>query len=86
MTRKVEGWTLVADSEAVLDRFETARSKGALEDVDEFNDAMDGLPDEAVAKLYVNGGAATTAVNEAGGAAATGENRLTAIALALGAE
>ena len=86
VTRKVEGWTLIADSEAVLDRFETARSKGVLEDADEFNDAMDGLPDEAVAKLYVNGGAATTAVNEAGGAAATGENRLTAIALALGAE
>lgn len=86
VTRKVEGWTLIADSEAVLDRFETARSKGVLEDVDEFNHAMDGLPDEAVAKLYVNGGAATTAVNEAGGAAATGENRLTAIALALGAE
>jgi Protein of unknown function (DUF3352) len=86
VTRKVDGWTLIADSEAILDHFETARSKGTLEDDDAFEDAMDGLPDEALAKLYVNGVAATSALDEAGGAAATEKNRLTAIALALGAE
>lgn len=86
VTRKVDGWTLIADSEAVLDRFETARSDGTLDDEDEFNSAMDALPDEALAKVYVNGGAATTALNEAGGGAAAGKNRLNAIALALGAE
>ena len=85
VTREVDGWTLIADSEAVLDRFETARSEGTLDDEDEFNDAMESLPDEALAKLYVNGAAATTELNEAGGGAA-GENRLNAIALALGAE
>jgi len=86
VTRKVDGWTLIADDEATLDRFETARSSGKLEDADEFNDAMDGLPDEALAKLYVNGAGATRALNEAGAAGATGNNRLKAVALALGAE
>jgi hypothetical protein len=86
VTRKVDGWTLIADDEATLDRFETARSSGKLEDAAEFNDAMDGLPDEALAKLYVNGAGATTALNEAGAAGATGNNRLKAVALALGAE
>jgi hypothetical protein len=86
VSRKVDGWTVVADDEATLDRFETARSSGKLEDVDAFSDAMDGLPEEALAKLYVNGAAATDAVNEAGGAAATGKNRLKTVALALGAK
>src|SRR5215208_2456943 len=86
VTRKVDGWTLIGDSEAVLDRFETARSKGTLEDSEEFTTAMDGLPDEALAKLYVDGGAATTALDEADDAPSTGKNRLKTVALALGAE
>jgi Protein of unknown function (DUF3352) len=86
VSRKVDGWTVVADDEATLDRFETARSSGRLEDADAFSDAMDGLPEEALAKLYVNGAAATDAVNDAGGAAATGKNRLKTVALALGAK
>jgi hypothetical protein len=85
VTRKVDGWTLIADDEAILDQFETARSSGKLEDDEAFGDAMDGMPEEALAKLYVNGGPATDALKEAGGAA-TGKNRLKAIALALGAE
>jgi hypothetical protein len=86
VTRKVEGWTLVADSQAVLDRFETARSNGTLQESDAFEQAMDGLPDEALAKLYLNGAAATSALDEAGATAATGTNRLKTVALALGAE
>jgi hypothetical protein len=85
VSRKVDGWTVIADSEAVLDRFETARSSGTLEDSEEFEDAMDGLPDEALAKAYVNGSAVTDAVNEASPGAA-GKNRLQAVALALGAQ
>ena len=47
---------------------------------------MDGLPDEALAKLYVNGGAATAAVDEAGAPPQPARTGSTAIALALGAE
>jgi Protein of unknown function (DUF3352) len=85
VSRKVEGWTAVADDEAALDRFETARSDGSLADDAQFRDAMDGLPDEALAKLYVNGAALSAAAGRLGGTS-TGANRLQAFAVALGAE
>ena len=84
-TREVEGWTVVAETEAVLDRFETARSSGSLEDDEEFENAMGELPEEALAKLYVDGDAATKAAESAGGGS-SGKNRLKAFAAALGAE
>lgn len=85
VTRKVDGWTVIADDEAAIDAFESARSDGSLEDDERFTDAMDSLPEEALAKFYVDGEAATRAANEAGGAP-TGDNRLDAVAFALGAE
>jgi hypothetical protein len=85
VSRKLEGWTAVADDEAALDRFETARADGALSDDDRFQDAIDGLPDEALAKLYVNGAAISAAAGRVGGTS-TGANRLQAFAVALGAE
>lgn len=85
VAREVEGWTVLADDEAALDRFESARSGGSLEDNEQFTDAMEGLPDEALAKLYIDGEAATKAAGEAG-APATGANRVKAFAAALGAE
>jgi hypothetical protein len=84
-TREIDGWTVIADDEATLDRFETARSDGALEDDEGFTSAMDGLPDEALAKLYVNGEAATKAAEGASGATSA-KNRLKAFAAAIGAE
>jgi Protein of unknown function (DUF3352) len=84
-SRKIDGWTVIADDEAVLDRFENARSSGALEDNAEFNEAMDGLPEEALVKLYVNGDAATEAAGRAG-ASSSSANRVESFAAALGAE
>jgi hypothetical protein len=81
VSREVEGWTVIAEDEATLDSFETARSGGALEDVEQFSDAMDGLPDEALAKFYVSGEAATKAAGSS-----DQSNRLKAFAAALGAE
>ncbi len=85
VTRKVDGWTLIADDAATLDRFENARADGSLENNARFQDAMDELPDEALAKLYVNGAAVTAAADKAG-AAADSKNKLEAFAAALGAE
>ena len=85
VSRKVEAWTAVAEDEATLDRFETARADGSLADDAQFRDAMDGLPDEALAKLYVNGAALSAAAGRLGGTS-TGANRLQAFAIALGAE
>src|SRR5262245_14706967 len=85
VTRKVDGWTLIADDAATLDRFENARADGSLEGDARFQDAMDELPDDALAKLYVNGAAVTAAADKAG-AAADSKNNLDAFAAAVGAE
>ena len=85
VSREIEGWTVFADSEAVLDRFESARSSGSLEDDEQFEDAMGDLPEEALVKLYVDGEAATKAA-ESADAGGSGKNRLKAFAAALGAE
>lgn len=55
VSTEVEGWTVWADTRAVLDRFELARKDGVLSDSDTFKQAMDRLPAEAAAKLYVAG-------------------------------
>lgn len=53
--RMVDDWALIAESEEVLDRFEREREAGTLADEDRFADAMEGLPEDAVLKIYVNG-------------------------------
>jgi Protein of unknown function (DUF3352) len=85
VTREIAGWTVVAPNELVLDRFEKARSEGALEEDQRFQAAVDGLPGDGVAKLYVNGDAAMQAAEKAGGSTVAG-TRVRAFAAALGAE
>lgn len=54
--REVEGWTIFADSEAKLHRFEQARGSGdSLADEKSFRDAMDGLPEGAAVRGWVSG-------------------------------
>ena len=58
MHEQIEGYTVFADTRAQLDRFEQLRSGGdSLDDNRVFSDAMDGLPDDAIAKAYVRGSA-----------------------------
>jgi hypothetical protein len=57
VSRVIEDWTAFSDSEDALDRFEAARGGDSLADSEEFVDAMGKLPEEALAKLYVNGDA-----------------------------
>jgi hypothetical protein len=54
VTREIDGWWATADSEALLDRFEQAKEDGTLADSEAFQQAMSELPDDALAKLYVN--------------------------------
>ncbi len=52
---EVDGWTVLADSQASIDRFKEMRSSGGtLSDSGGFADAMEGLPDDALARAYVN--------------------------------
>src|SRR6266508_5140475 len=56
VSEQVEDWTVVADSRAQLDRFDTARKDGVLSESDAFTEAMKELPGAAAAKLYLVGG------------------------------
>jgi Protein of unknown function (DUF3352) len=51
---EVDGWTVLAESQASIDRFKEMRSGGTLADSGRFADAMEGLPDDALARAYVN--------------------------------
>src|SRR5215207_2431020 len=51
---EVEGWTVLAESQASIDRFKEMRSGGTLADSDRYADAMEGLPEDALAPAYVN--------------------------------
>jgi len=51
---EVEGWTVLAESQASIDRFKKMRSGGTLAGSSAYLDAMEGLPDDALARAYVN--------------------------------
>ncbi len=88
VTREIEGWTAFADSEEALDRFEQALGDESLEDSDRFQDAMAKLPEDALAKLYVDGTQATDALENLPGAgsAPTTFGRTVYVAAAMEAE
>lgn len=62
---RVEGWTVIADAKAKLDRFERARAAGTLDDVAGFRDVMKRLDADAAVKAYVNGEAVQREIDRA---------------------
>lgn len=64
--RAVDGWQVVAETAAQLDRYETELAKGALADDETYTQAVADLPDDALAKFYVEGDAFVAAAREAG--------------------
>jgi Protein of unknown function (DUF3352) len=52
VSREVEEWTVFAETEAALDRFEQARGTDSLADQEDFEELMAELPDEALAKAW----------------------------------
>jgi Protein of unknown function (DUF3352) len=63
-TEKVGDWTAISDSQAKLDRLKSAQNGAKLADDSSFKDAVSDLPDEALVKVYVNGGAVHQAVQQ----------------------
>jgi hypothetical protein len=52
---EVQGWQVVAQTEADLERYREELDASTLEGSEDFEEAMDDLPDEALARIYVNG-------------------------------
>jgi hypothetical protein len=68
VVRKLDDWTIFADSEATLDRFEQAQGEGSLADQEDFEELMAELPEEALAKAWLDTSAAAEAVGRLSGA------------------
>ena len=51
----VDDWAVIADRQEDIDAFKAARGDDSLAESDAFKDAMDGLSDDALARVYVNG-------------------------------
>jgi hypothetical protein len=65
----VQGWTVVAQTQKALTAYQTALAKGALADSDAFAQAMDGLPEQALARVFVDGKGLGAAFSKAAGSA-----------------
>jgi hypothetical protein len=63
---EVQGWQVVAEREAVLDRYREALEGPSLEGSEAFAEAMAGLPEDALARLYANGEALLEALPQLG--------------------
>jgi hypothetical protein len=61
---EVRGWQAVAETEADLERYREALDAGSLEGTDAFEEAMDDLPADALARVYVNGKAFVDAASD----------------------
>jgi hypothetical protein len=61
---EVRGWEVVAESEEVLHRYQEALEGSPLEGSEAFVEAMEGLPEDALARLYADGEALVEALPE----------------------
>jgi hypothetical protein len=50
----VDDWAVIAETQEAIDRFQQAAEEDTLGGSDAFEAAMDDLPDDALAKVYVN--------------------------------
>lgn len=64
--RTIDGWTAFAPTKATLDRFEQARKDGTLDGSKEYAAALEGLPGEAIARVYAGPSAAEAVVGSLG--------------------
>jgi hypothetical protein len=72
VTREIDGWTAIAETQATLDAFAREREAGTLDGDDRFQEAIADLPEEAFAKAYVTG----EGVDEAAGSLSRGSDAL----------
>lgn len=54
-TGEVDGWTAVARTEADLDAYRQSLARGALEGESTYTDAVAGLPESALVRIYIRG-------------------------------
>ncbi len=68
-TRESDGWLLISDSSATLDRFESDAKRGALAGSHAFRAAFATLPEKALVRAYFRGAAVSGVTADLGGIA-----------------
>jgi Protein of unknown function (DUF3352) len=69
--REIEGWTVFAESEAALGRFEEARGDSSLADGELFQELIGELPEDALVKGWFDGEGVSAAAAQQLGATST---------------
>ena len=64
LTETIDGWTVISDRQASLDAAKAAHAGDSLADNSSFQTAMSDLPDDALAKAYVDGVALNRALRQ----------------------
>lgn len=55
LTRRIEDWTVISNSEAVLDRFERERANGTLAGSTDYQETLAEIESGGLVQLYLNG-------------------------------
>jgi hypothetical protein len=66
IVQKIGDWTAISDKQSSIDQANAAHDGTSLADSSTFQSAMSELPDDALAKVYVNGQALTKALKSSG--------------------
>lgn len=64
VVEEIDGWQVFADERETIDRFKNERRGGALAGDERFQEATGGLPEDALATLFIDGEALQEAVKE----------------------
>jgi hypothetical protein len=66
-TREIDGWLLISDSSATLDRFKSEAKRGRLADSRAFRAAFAASPENALVRAYLSGEAVSSVAEDLGG-------------------
>jgi hypothetical protein len=64
VSEQIADWRVIADDRATIDRFKRGRNAGSLSASAAYKEALEGLPPDALATLYMNGAALTRAIDK----------------------
>src|SRR5262249_8613633 len=63
VSEEIGDWRVIAEHRPTIDRFKEARNGGTLDDDDNYKKATEGLPENALATVYVDGPTVTRAID-----------------------
>ena len=69
VTEEIDGWNVIAENDAAIERLKADREKGSLADSDTFEEAMADVDEDATFTFYVEGEQVSAALEQTNGGA-----------------